>query len=56
MTPSGLGWIYTQFDWQLDNDGCTPVGGVIFDTNGNMYGTASSEGSNGYGTVWEITP
>lgn len=56
MTPSGPGWTYTQFDWQLDNDGCFPIGGVIFDSNGNMYGTASMEGANLNGTVWEITP
>lgn len=56
MTPSGSGWIYTQFVWTQTNDGCFPTGGVVLDASGNLYGTATQGGSNGYGTVWEITP
>ncbi len=35
-------------------NGSAPVAGVTFDANGNMFGTASSGGANGNGTVWEI--
>ncbi len=37
------------------NDGSAPYGNVILDANGNLYGTASSGGTNGAGIVWEIT-
>jgi uncharacterized repeat protein (TIGR03803 family) len=37
-------------------DGAKPVGSVILDAKGNVYGTASSGGANGYGVVFEITP
>jgi uncharacterized repeat protein (TIGR03803 family) len=36
-------------------DGAYPVGGVIFDTNGNLYGTTSSGGAYYAGTVFELT-
>lgn len=37
-------------------DGVQPVGGVIFDTAGNLYGTTTGGGIHGYGTVFELTP
>ena len=58
LTPSGSQWIYSPF-YQFSfsaNSGVVPIGAVTFDANGNMYGTASSGGTGGYGTVWEITP
>lgn len=36
-------------------DGYYPYGGVILDHSGNLYGTTSSGGPNGDGTVWQIT-
>ena len=33
-----------------------PQGGVIFDANGNLYGTTESGGANGEGTVYELSP
>ncbi len=36
-------------------DGSNPYGGVIMDSSGNLYGTASGGGaSGGYGTVFEL--
>jgi uncharacterized repeat protein (TIGR03803 family) len=32
-----------------------PVGGVILDSSGNLYGTAG-DGQSGFGTIFEITP
>jgi uncharacterized repeat protein (TIGR03803 family) len=29
---------------------------VVFDANGNLYGTTYGGGSQGVGVVWEITP
>jgi uncharacterized repeat protein (TIGR03803 family) len=44
-------------------DGATPMSGVIFDSAGNLYGTAFSGGnsgalcsSSGCGTVFELSP
>jgi uncharacterized repeat protein (TIGR03803 family) len=37
-------------------DGYDPVGGLIFDAKGNLYGTTSGGGAYGYGTVFELTP
>jgi len=39
------------------NDGSQPVGGLIFDAAGNLYGTTSQGGSGGgYGTVFQLVP
>ena len=37
-------------------DGISPYAGLIFDSSGNLYGTTSSGGSDGYGAVFELTP
>jgi uncharacterized repeat protein (TIGR03803 family) len=37
-------------------DGFNPDAGLIFDGSGNLYGTTSSGGSDGYGAVFELTP
>jgi uncharacterized repeat protein (TIGR03803 family) len=60
LTHSNSGWTYTSLhDFTTclsDGDGCFPRGNVIFDTSGNLYGTASLGGAYGWGVVWEITP
>ena len=44
-------------NFNLDGvDGVDPIGGLIFDKNGNLYGTTASGGANGVGTVYELTP
>jgi uncharacterized repeat protein (TIGR03803 family) len=37
-------------------DGAKPVAGLIFDADGNLYGTTLQGGTSGTGTVFEITP
>jgi len=37
-------------------DGYWPFGGLIFDANGNLYGTTTKGGKSGYGTVFRLTP
>jgi uncharacterized repeat protein (TIGR03803 family) len=57
LTPSGGGWTETDLhDFTGDGDGYCPMGNVILDAQGNIYGTAYEGGSEGYGTVFEITP
>jgi uncharacterized repeat protein (TIGR03803 family) len=57
VSPSGEGWQLTVLHAFDGSDGSWPTGSVIFDANGNMYGTTSLGGTNGNnGVVWEITP
>ena len=57
LTPSGGGWTYTLLhDFTGGNDGELPYNGLVFDTSGNLYGTASLGGVNGQGVVFEVTP
>jgi len=57
LTPSNGGWTYTSLhDFTGGNDGQHPYGGVTFDANGNLYGTAADGGRYGRGVVWEIVP
>ena len=57
LTPSGGGWTETDlYDFTGGSDGGVPYGSVLIDASGNLYGTASQGGTNGYGVIWEITP
>ena len=57
LTPSGPPWTYTSLhDFTGGSDGANPVGGVILDASGNVYGTAAAAGTNGRGVIFEITP
>ena len=57
LTPSGNSWTYTSLhDFTGGSDGENPYCNVVFDANGNLYGTASAGGLQGYGVVWEIAP
>jgi uncharacterized repeat protein (TIGR03803 family) len=38
------------------SDGETPVGGLVFDAEGSLYGTTQAGGKNGSGTVFKLTP
>jgi uncharacterized repeat protein (TIGR03803 family) len=37
-------------------DGATPYAGLFLGTNGNFFGTTQTAGTNGYGTIFELTP
>ena len=57
LVPSNGGWRYSDLhDFTFGSDGAEPVGNVVLDANGNLYGTALAAGGLGYGTVFEITP
>jgi len=61
LTPSNGSWTYiTLHDFTDGADGAYPFSNVVFDSNGNLYGTASAGGTgcapNGCGVVWEIIP
>jgi uncharacterized repeat protein (TIGR03803 family) len=44
------------YSFQGLSDGQNPVGGVILDQAGNLYGTTFDGGDNGGGTVYELSP
>ena len=57
LIPSGGGWrLNDLYDITDANLGLTPMGGVIFDPAGNLYGTTSQIGPYGGGTVFQLTP
>ena len=60
LSPSAGGWTYTTLHEFNDADGFEPYGGVVVDSNGVVYGTASGGGGGdcelGCGVVWKITP
>jgi uncharacterized repeat protein (TIGR03803 family) len=57
LTPSNGSWTYTSLhDFTNGSDGGYPYSTLVFDTSGNLYGTASSGGAQGLGVVFKITP
>jgi len=57
LTPnSNGGWSRTVLHRFVDHPGAIPVGGLIFDAAGNLYGTTNGTGFDSRGSVFEITP
>ena len=57
LTPSNGGWTFTDlYDFTGGNDGGFPVSNVIFDVDGNLYGTTYLGGASGFGVVWQFKP
>jgi uncharacterized repeat protein (TIGR03803 family) len=50
---SGTPTVFHNF---IGTDGKYPLAGLIMDSSGNLYGTATNGGSNGAGTVFKIDP
>jgi uncharacterized repeat protein (TIGR03803 family) len=53
--PSGAGYA-ELYGFRGGNDGAHPVAGLIADGTGALYGTTSSGGKYGAGTVFKLTP
>ena len=57
ITPAGDVWAESILHaFQNSGDGETPFGGLVLDRAGNIYGTTEVGGSNGAGTVFQLTP
>jgi len=57
LSPSGSGWTEkVLYTFQGASDGKNPNAGVIFDQAGNLYGATFTGGSEGGGTVFELSP
>ncbi len=46
----------TVYNFGNGADGCDPIGNVVFDADGNLFGTTQFGGPESEGTVWEIKP
>jgi uncharacterized repeat protein (TIGR03803 family) len=44
------------YSFGTGSDGSDPVGGLSFDSSGNLYGTTSAGGAYGFGTVFQLVP
>jgi uncharacterized repeat protein (TIGR03803 family) len=53
--PDGT-WTETFIHEFTGTDGDFPAGPLIFDSRGNLYGTAAGLGTFGFGTIFELTP
>ena len=57
LTLSGGSWTYSSFhDFTDGLDGGFPFSNLVFDSNGNLYGTGALGGASGNGVVVQITP
>lgn len=58
LTSNGQGGWTEQviYNFTGGSDGNAPVGGLVFDPSGNLYGSTASGGMNGGGTVFQLTP
>ncbi len=57
LTRSGSTWTESVlYSFQGTTDGANPVGGIILDKAGNVYGGTFDGGVNGGGTVYELSP
>jgi len=55
LTPSGNGYTESVLYNFSGPDGANPSAGLVFDNKGNLFGTTRYGGSNGVGTVFELT-
>lgn len=53
---SGLAYQYANLNEFNGSNGAQVLAGLIFDGNGNLYGTTSQGGLYGEGTVFELSP
>ena len=57
LTPSGSGYSESILhSFSGGSDGANPYAGLTFDDKGALYGTTAGGGSNGFGTVFKLTP
>jgi uncharacterized repeat protein (TIGR03803 family) len=57
--PKTASTVWTEqvlYSFGAGEDGINPVGGVNFDTAGNLYGTTSTGGEYGNGNVFQLAP
>ena len=55
ISPSNGGWITETIYPFANGTDNAPIAGVIFDSAGNLYGTASNGGTTGAGAIYQLT-
>jgi uncharacterized repeat protein (TIGR03803 family) len=57
LSPSASGWTeHTLYSFHGGSDGGQPMGGLITDSAGNLYGATGGSNASPGGTVYEISP
>ncbi len=57
LSPNGTTWTQTVlYEFTGGSDGGFPVGELVFDQAGNLYGVTQAGGSMGGGVVFQLTP
>jgi uncharacterized repeat protein (TIGR03803 family) len=57
LSPSQSGWTeHTLYSFHDGTDGAQPMGGLIADSAGNLYGATGGSDASPGGTVYEISP
>jgi uncharacterized repeat protein (TIGR03803 family) len=57
LAKSGQQWQESVlYNFTGGSDGASPFAGVIFDSHGNLYGTAAEGGANSVGTLYALIP
>jgi uncharacterized repeat protein (TIGR03803 family) len=56
LSPGASKWTATTLANMNGTNGANPVGGVVIDALGNLYGATFSGGANKLGVVYEVTP
>jgi uncharacterized repeat protein (TIGR03803 family) len=54
ISPEGS--FFSLYSFTNGYDGTTPQAGLVEGKDGNFYGTVGQGGTNGYGTIFQITP
>jgi uncharacterized repeat protein (TIGR03803 family) len=54
---AGAAWReQTLYSFTNTGDGARPTDGLIFDSQGNLYGTTSDSNAGGYGEIFQLSP
>jgi uncharacterized repeat protein (TIGR03803 family) len=56
ISPSGSETVLHAFEAESGQDGAFPLGGVVMDANGNLYGATSEGGPKFLGAIYKIAP
>lgn len=56
LTPGTGGWTHSVIYRFCHACGTRPIGGLVLDVSGNLYGVAMNGGQNDGGTVFELSP
>jgi hypothetical protein len=56
LTPGSSGWSEKELLQFGGSNGALPVGTLVLDSAGNLFGTTATAGTSNNGTVFEYTP